>query len=335
MTDVIYRGAGCSKGRTSWTGNSETEDFISFVGFFLHYIDNLTQCEPHFSGHRLPNTPLSSIPSAHELSSLPYFTNPDSMKLIIAGYSYGSLITTLLPPVEEIVKRFGRVRKGTAEAEIRLRAVSLAAQWNKDAVLYHETHQGGKKMSCEKLRTSAHAMTMAIGGEESEPGSRRPSHESRRSLDAVRRSMERSRKKLLRQHSSEASEETLVVESLVPVDIPLPQTHYLLISLLQPPISMFATMFSHLGTGYLAERETKFLDHPTLVIYGEKDLFASQRRLRKWAESLESKPNSLLRFHEVTGAGHFWHEEGVGSKMRSYIKEWLQKIAKVSPTYQV
>ena len=250
------------------------------------------------------------------------------MKLIIAGYSYGSLITTLLPSTEEIVKRFGQVSKGTAEAEIRLRAVSLAAQWNKDALLYYETQQARKKMSSEKLRTSGHAMTMAVGGEESEPGSRRTSHEGRRSLDAVRRSMERSRKKLLRRHFSEASEETLVVESLVLVDIPPPQTHYLLISLLQPPTSMFATMFSHLGTGYLAERETKFLDHPTLAIYGDKDVFASQRRLRKWAEYLKSKPNSLFRFHEIIGAGHFWREEGVGTKMRCYIKEWLRDVAK-------
>ena len=257
------------------------------------------------------------------------------MKLIIAGYSYGSLITTLLPSTEEIVKRFEQISKGTAEAEIRLRAVSLAAQWNKDAVLYRETHHARKRMSCEKLSTSAHAMTLAIGGEESEPGSRRTSHEGRRSLDAVRKSMERSRKKLLRQHSSEASEETLVIESLINVDIPPPQTHYLLISLLQPPISMFATMFSHLGTRYLAEREAKFLNHHTLAIYGDKDVFASQKRLRRWAECMKSKSSSLFRFHEVTGAGHFWREEGVGATMRCYIKEWLQDIAKASPTNQI
>lgn len=171
-------------------------------------------------------------------------------------------------------------------------------------------------------------MAVAVGGEETEPGSRRASHESRRSLDAVRRSMERSRKKLLRQHSSEVSEHTLVVESLVPVEIPPPQTYYLLISLLQPPISMFATMFSNLRSGYLAQRESKFLDHPTLVIYGDKDLFASQKKLRRWTESMKSKSRSLFQFHEVSGAGHFWHEEGVETQMRGFIKEWTQDIAR-------
>lgn len=42
------------------------------------------------------------------------------MKLIIAGYSYGSLITTFLPPIEDILQRFARVNKGTAEAEVHI-----------------------------------------------------------------------------------------------------------------------------------------------------------------------------------------------------------------------
>lgn len=174
-------------------------------------------------------------------------------------------------------------------------------------------------------------MTVAVGGEESDPGSRRASHEGRRSLDAVRRSMERSRKKLLRQHSSEVSEQTFVVESLLRMEVPPPQTHYLLISPLQPPISMFTTMFSNMRSGYLAQREAKFLNHPTLVIYGDKDFFTSQKKLRRWAESLKSKPNSLFQFYEVSGAGHFWREEGVGTQMRGFIREWIHHVAGSRP----
>ena len=274
---------------------------------------------------------LSSIPSACELSSLPQSTNSGGIKLIIGGYSYGSLITTLLPSTEDILKRFAKVNKGTAEAEIRLRAVSLAAQWNKDALLYREAQQARKTKSHEILRVSAHAITVAVGGEESEQGSRRASHESRRSLDAVRRSMERSRKKLLRQHSSETSEHKSVIESLVPVEIPPPQTYYLLISLLQPPVSMFVTMFSNLRLGHLPQSEEKFVNHPTLVIYGDKDFFASQKRLRKWAESQKSRPDSLFQFHEVAGAGHFWREERVATQMRGHIRQWTQDIAQIYP----
>lgn len=271
---------------------------------------------------------LSSIPSAYELSPLPQSLDPDGIKLIIGGYSYGSLITTLLPPIDDIIKRFAEVNKGTAEAEIRLRAIRLAAQWNKDAVLYHEAQRARKTRSHEKLRALEGAMAVAVGGEESEPGSRHASREGRGSLDAVRRSVERSRRKLLRRGSSEVSNSTLIVESLVHTKIPSPQTHYLLISPLQPPISVLATMFSYLRSGYLAQKEAKFLDHPTLVLYGDKDFLASQKRLRKWAESLISEPGSLFQFHEIAGAGHLWQERGVENQMRGFIREWTQGIAR-------
>lgn len=327
-----FRGAGSSKGRTSWQGKAETEDYSSFIGFFVHYIEKLTDCGSQTRLHGALDSVPSSIPLGNEPFSQPPSTIISGMKLIIGGYSYGSLITKLLPSTEDVLQRFAQVNEGTAEAEIRLRAISLAAQWNKDAVLYREAHQVRKTRSHEKLRVSAHAMALVMGGDESKLGSRRASHEGRKSLDAVRKSMERSRKKLLRQHSSEVSEHTLVVESLVPVDIPAPQTHYLLISLLQPPISMFATMFSSLRSGYLAQREAKFLDHPTLLIYGDRDVFASQRKLRRWAESLKSKPDSTFQFFEVAGAGHFWREEGIGDQMRGYIRKWIQHISD-SPTH--
>ena len=271
---------------------------------------------------------LSSIPSAYELSSQAQSLDPERTKLIIGGYSYGSLITTLLPPLDDIIQRFAEVNKGSAEAEIRLRAISLAAQWNKDAVLYREAQRARKTRSHENLRVLEGAMAVTVGGEESEPGSRRASREGRGSLDAVRRSMERSRRKLLRHHSSEVSNNTLIVESLVHAEIPPPQTHYLLISPLQPPISILATMFSYLRPGYLAQKEAKFLDHPTLVLYGDRDFLTAQRKLRKWAESFTSEPGSLFQFHEITGAGHLWREQGVETQMRGCIREWTQGIAR-------
>lgn len=246
------------------------------------------------------------------------------MKLIIGGYSYGSLIATLLPPIEDITKRFAEANKDTAEAEIRLRAVSLAAQWNKDALLYREAQQARKTSSHEKLRVLGCAMAVAVGGDESEPGNRRASREGRGSFDAVRRSVEKSRRKFLRQHSSEVSNHTLIVESLVQVP---PRQNYLLISPLRPPISILATMFSYLRSAYLAQKEAKFLDHPTLALYGDQDFFASQRKLRRWAERLISEPGSLFQFREITGAGHFWQEQGVETQMRGFIREWTQDIA--------
>ena len=169
-------------------------------------------------------------------------------------------------------------------------------------------------------------MAVAIGGDESDPGTRRTSHEGRTSMDAVRRSMDRSRMKLgLRQyrHSSEMSECTFIEESLTPAKIPLPQTHYLLISPLLPPISMFATMFSK----GLINHEEKLVRNPTFAVYGDEDFFTSPRKLRRWAEGLKAKPESQFHFHEVAGAGHFWREEGSDSQMRNAIKGWLQDVS--------
>jgi len=255
------------------------------------------------------------------------------MTLVIGGYSYGSLITNHLPTTDQILQRFQKVSKGTAGAEIRLRATRLSAQWRKNARLYREEQHARKSGSHEKLRISARVMAVAIGGDESDPGTRRTSHEGRTSMDAVRRSMDRSRMKLgLRQyrHSSEMSECTFIEESLTPAKIPLPQTHYLLISPLLPPISMFATMFSK----GLINHEEKLVRNPTFAVYGDEDFFTSPRKLRRWAEGLKAKPESQFHFHEVAGADHFWREEGSDSQMRNAIKGWLQDVSDQYPSCQ-
>ena len=230
--------------------------------------------------------------------------------------------------MEDILSRFKTATKGSAHAEIRLRAANLAAQWNKDAEVYRETQQARRLRSHEKLRTSA--LAVAIGGDESEPGSRRPSHEGRRSLDVVRRSMEKSRRRLGlqgRSHSSDMSDCGAVQEILLPVDIPLPQTCYLLISPLLPPISSLATMFSSMRSSRSPYCEEAFAHKPTMAIYGDEDFFTSPRKLRKWAENLKGIAGSHFQFREIAGAGHFWREEDSDRQMRTYIRDWLQDLS--------
>jgi pimeloyl-ACP methyl ester carboxylesterase len=306
------------------------QDYVSFAGFFIHYVEGLRAPSPHQYSHGMAGHPLSPIPSAYVTSLLASATDTQGMTLILAGYSYGSVITTHLPPTSTILQRFETVSKGTAEADIRLRAISLAAQWRKDARSYREA-QDAQRRSHEKLRPSARTRAVAVGGDECEPGSRRPSHESRRSLDSVIRSVDRGKRKLFRQHSSEVSEETLIVESLVAANVATPRTCYLLISPVLPPISMFVTMFSSTLKGVL-RGEGNLLDHPTLAVYGDRDFFTSQKKLRRWAESLKEKAGSDFQFHEISGAGHFWREEGADKEMRSSIREWVQDIGRSYPS---
>ena len=287
----------------------------------MHYVNGLQDPGSSNFFYKSPSTTLSPIQSEYETPLDEPDPTTQGMKLILGGYSYGSLIVTRLPAVNLILERFRSFKKGTAEAEIRLRAVGLSKQWNKDAQMHDQAAQGQSKLSRDKH----HSMAVMIGGDETERGSQHSSHESRRSIEAVRRSMDRSRRKLgLRKHSSDASDHYILEESLATTSILSPSIHYLLISPLLPPISMFATMFSNVGSGQQLHWEDKLVNRPTLAIYGDRDFFTSQRKLRRWAEGLSIKVGSHFRFNEISGTGHFWQEDGAKIQLSSAICQWIQ-----------
>ena len=281
------------------------------------------------------DAPLSPIPASQVAPPGPLGTNTSQgMLLVLGGYSYGSLIATLLPDTAFIMSRFATVTVGTAEAEIRLRALHLSTERNRDVLTRSQL------LRDKTPRTPKKAMVM--GGEESEPGIRRPSKDSRRSMDSIRRSMDSSRRKLGMRHTSSSNTQTLSSEpALPPAEVRLPETCYLLISPLRPPISSFMTMFSksqHLESRYhplSADTRKHSMPHvnqmlvtnPTLAVYGDKDFFTPQKKLRKWVEDLAGEPASCFRFHEIASAGHFWQEEGVETQLRSTISEWLKYLA--------
>lgn len=325
----IPSGAGSSKGAASWTSKPELMDYISFTGLFVHYLNDIvspSSVEPSLIQSRAPPglTPTQS-------TSVPMTPNLPGVLLILGGYSYGSLIASHLPAIDAILEKFTNIANGSVEAEIRLRAQSLSTQWNKEA---HESRVGQGLRANHKLGGSSR---ISFGGEETEPGSRRTSWESRRSLDVIRRSGDRSRKLILRTQCAQV--ETPNEARFDFTKIPEPQTCYLLISPLLPPISLLLTMFSKLSgpsqfkddaCSSQSKRKTsstteeQLVNHPTLAIYGDSDLFMSRKILRKWAEGLSERPSSMFRFREISGAGHFWQEEGVDAKMRASLREWLQ-----------
>ena len=336
---MLYRGAGASKGRTSWTAKAELADYISFVGFFIHYLSGLVPpsfANPPERSQSFTNSPLSPIQSAFLTPDDSFDSIDTGTVLILGGYSYGSLITTHLPSTDAILSRFAEVAKGTTEAEIRLRALSLSLQWNAD----HRKSKRGRSLTVEhSTHSSSHSAV--IGGDESEPGTRRLSRESRRSLDVVRRSMDRSRAKLgLRAHSAEFTEAaTRSEEKMDMVEMPRLHTSYLLVSPLLPPISLCATMFTKLklhrqyrrpsglsSNMGMSESEENLLNNPTLAVFGDKDFFTSYKKLQSWAERFHRALGSRFKFRTVAGAGHFWHEEGVEREMRSAIRNWIDEI---------
>lgn len=126
-----FRGAGNSSGRTSWTSKAERSDYMSFVGFvyfYVHYLDPFRQAQSAVSTSSLPLSP-----TTHE-SGTSVASEPESVAnhyvLLQCGYSYGAMITKLLPPLESVLEIFAAPKNASAAADIRLRAQHLAEQQN-------------------------------------------------------------------------------------------------------------------------------------------------------------------------------------------------------------
>ena len=113
---------------------------------------------------------------------------------------------------------------------------------------------------------------------------------------------------------------------------------YLLISPLLPPISQFLTLFSKfsLDVGMETSAQGKQIPcpkpvdqmraHSTLAIYGNEDTFTSAGKLRKWSDETTRMPGGRFESHEINGAGHFWHEDGVELQARKVLRDWLGRI---------
>lgn len=235
--DLLYRGAGASKGHTSWQAKAEQNDYISFMAFIIYYCRLLSPRPIPFDLPRF----IHSDPELHELSPVPSQAIPpphsrDSQSseailsspglppiivdkedhsapntqpcLLLAGYSYGALITSLLPPIiSSIISPFQTPTPGSAYAEIRLRAQCLAVQQNQQinaqisSLLQKYTHRRGRSLNAEEIILNSKSRKpsgVRMGGGED---IRRASHDSHRSrssfsVDApemVRKSVDRVR----------------------------------------------------------------------------------------------------------------------------------------------
>ena len=300
---------------------------MSFVGFFVNYMYVLrprasaARPEAGESDRTLSPIP-SSIPSPPNQSSA-----AESMILICGGYSYGSMITSYLPSTTVILARFANPVEGSAEAEIRLRARRLASRWNDEEAPKPPTPNArghhGRQMLLGSTRSASHTL-IGGGGEEAAPGRRGGRRETRPRLDSIRKSFDFSRESRSQRRGGWERRESH--DGVMPVvDIPVPVTFYLLVSPLLPPVSALATLFTDLGQVARESRDhhdivrAKLTSNPSLAIYGTRDTFTSHKRLVKWSRALAQRPASKFQYREVTGGGHFWHEEGVDDQLRAMV----------------
>lgn len=277
-----FRGAGGSAGRTSWTAKPERGDYMTLVGFLVYYVHHLG--------------------AAHS-------ERGERPVLLMAGYSYGAMITTQLPPLAEILAPFARPSTSSGAGQIRTRAESLGYQ--------------------QRSLLNTHSRRSLRVGE----GSPKRSHDGRRSfsLDDAEEKLRKGVQHFMAKtkhgsRNSSPSGLTAPPKDLVlsPVtDLVQPEAAYLIVSPLQGMISHLATMSR---SPQDAAAEEKLKDHHTLAVYGDEDVFVSAQKLRAWTMKMEVTEGSLFKAKEVQGAGHFWVEEGVLGHMMGYVDEFVAQL---------
>ncbi|RMZ72141.1 prolyl oligopeptidase [Pyrenophora seminiperda CCB06] len=315
-----FRGAHTSKGRTSWSGKPELDDYSSFAAFFMHYMSYI---QPHLikaPGNTCTPDYLPISPEIRESAQ----TQPDTCPVVVlGGYSYGSLILKHLPPVPTILQPFSTPLAGSAADEIVLRARKLAAQSNLDWVnLARDENRAKKSRPSHDLSTP-----VVIGGEEISPHKRRSSKDARMSIEGGTRLEIKTRLRSLSHRRHHHNEATAPPETKS-VSITMPIIRYLLISPLTPPVStVIAPALGYKFWSKSGEDHHEVIGkHACLAIYGDQDIFSSAKKIRDWSDQLKAAPTSRFTSVEVAGAGHFWVEPDVEVKLRSALEEWEHDI---------
>ncbi len=217
--------------------------------YFMHYLSipeslysdfppSLDEDEPYslspIPSQALPPPQAPMSPRGRKRPTLTSTPMPQSQPLLLlAGYSYGALITTQLPALPSIISLFRAPAQGTTASEIILRAKQLAKQQNDSFVCIADAlrrnaanpattttpkQYGSRSLHAEtslSSRKPSATASVRLGGEETDPDLRRSSHDShnRRSLsfepERLRKSIDRVKSLALRPdfRSSSTSQE--------------------------------------------------------------------------------------------------------------------------------
>jgi len=311
---------------------------MSVVGFLAYYIHYLSP--PHQSDTE-NNPPLAAQP-----------------RMLMAGYSYGAMVTLKVPPLQTILAFFDSPRIHTAAADIRLRAQHLAEQ--QSAIL-------------STLVSPRKSLGMRVGGVDDDHP--RKSHDKPRRTHSIDRE-ERirngvhellQRTKLIHHHQhhskkydaedkstppAEAHVEKRMqvvqsmtafncaylvvsppyglVSNLATMTLPNPFASWTLRKSRQPqrPASADGNQAQTMVSECVGDTgDVKLVQNPTLAIYGDADAFLTLRKIRDWAAKLESTPDSAFHYIEVAGAGHFWVEDDSFYRLRDAVGEFVARLS--------
>ncbi|KAK6333066.1 hypothetical protein TWF718_010890 [Orbilia javanica] len=290
-----FCGAGNSKGKTSWTGEREREEYATVAAFVTKYVECI---DPHTFTIGTPPTTASTNPvsDAPTTNAAPLKKQP--IKVLLAGYSYGSLIASRTPPASRILK--------TVDKDILAYATRTAYEW----------------ASTEKRRSFAMVRGAALGRSvwanddddyEEECG------ETSRDISGGGADGSGSG------NANEKVNYNVQLET---------ESSWLLVSPLLPPVSMFLNLPNPMAwfpAKKRKEEEEQLEDEvederDVLAVYGTDDMFTGIGRYRNWVKGKMERSGGRFRGIEVDGAGHFWmQEEEWMVKLRDGVNIWIEE----------
>ena len=346
IADCFTRGAQPSNGRTSWSANPEVDDFSTVIGFAYHY-------SRYFGAVNH-----ASCPSPMTRRSRPI----SNSVLLMAGYSYGAMVTTMLSPLQVILERFHNASAGSSAAEVLLRAQSLTGGLDNNIFMNTIIPDPTQRQHRPVQDSSTSDAIIRVGGDEVTGQIRINdySHRRSRSISAdwiksrhnfeswmradsgscqiFNQSEDLSTPKHAPNSASPSLRDFVSANGAVTAATPA----YILISPLQGIVRhlasiSLASMFSRPDRGRhelpLNGSDTLFTQYPTLVIYGTQDSFVSIQKLRQWSLNLsriagqeDGHSGPIFVPVEIEGAGHVWSNSEYLSKLTGAIKHFATDL---------
>lgn len=292
----------------------------------MYYLSNVFPPVPgaHTFDHYFPLEPvLSGTPTAR----------PPAL-LLLAGYSYGALLTRHLPNVPVLLNRFSKVLKTSTEAEIRKRASFLAGVTAIDVLA------SPLRAARKKLQATSHTTPVTDGVDDASATDGEGTRELNEILAQERAKIKEEHMQVLQkpfvrkekknswpdqQYGEGPSEDDYIGR----VDVPTPKTHYMLISLLLEPAASVVTGFRKLVHDDMDVLDLKLLYNRTVIIHGVKDGVTSLRKIKYWAFELVEESEGRCLLTVEPRAGHFWRDEVAMENLKKMVAFWTEKWLRI------
>ncbi|KAF3918362.1 hypothetical protein ABW21_db0208462 [Orbilia brochopaga] len=274
-----FGGAGNSKGKTSWTGTPEREEFATVAAFLVRYVECLDPDSftytPSVSSDGSTASPVKTSPDDPSIPTASTDTTEEHdgkkekppMKVLLAGYSYGSLIASRVPSAEHLVRGCDR--------DVLAYATRTAYEW----------------ASSERRRSFAMhrgaGLTPWTRDEVAHEADTEPTIKDRKSDEKVNYNVQ-----------------TKLETSWLLVSPLLPPVSFLLN--LPNPMSLFQRKQPSDADDINQEEHDK---REVLAVYGTDDMFTAATKYRNWVKGRTERGEGKFAAVEVDGAGHFWTQE--------------------------